>query len=362
VAARNNALEHALARSAASMSTAAAIASAASLDEIAASTEETLVLYDLASGLTGHVELGDVGDVISKHLRRIIPASDVVFYIYDSHTDHLVSAHAAGSHSSNLVGLRIPRGERLSGWVAANRQTILNADPVLDLGDIARSLKPRLRSCMSTPLVCGQELIGVLALYSADLDAFNEDHKRILEVVGRQVSQTVHNALSFERHRASDLRDRATGLPNVRHFERMFAAASANVLPEDKVSIVSVTIKHSSRHLSNASAVPDTVIETVAQAVRRALRGGDLLFRYASNELVVLLTQTDSATADLVAQRIKEATDADLSSQAEAEFSVSVALGVATAPVDGLSVHDLVEAARVRERASSDKGNTPSVH
>ena len=28
-------------------------------------------------------------------------------------------------------------GQRLSGWVAANRQTILNSDPMLDLGEIA---------------------------------------------------------------------------------------------------------------------------------------------------------------------------------------------------------------------------------
>ena len=90
-------------------------AAVASLDEIVASTEETLVLYDLAIGLTGHLELiGDVGDVIAKHLRRIVPASAVAFYIYDVNTDDLVSAHAVGTHVSNLLGLRIPRGERLS--------------------------------------------------------------------------------------------------------------------------------------------------------------------------------------------------------------------------------------------------------
>jgi diguanylate cyclase (GGDEF)-like protein len=216
---------------------------------------------------------------------------------------------------------------------------------------------------MSTPLVYGQELVGVLALYSVDVDAFNENHRRILEVVGRQVSQTVHNALSFERHRASDLRDRATGLPNVRHFERMFAAASTNVLPEDRVSVVSVTVKPESKQLSSGGlTITDRAIETVAQAVRRALRGGDLLFRYASNELVVLLTQTDAATADLVAERIREATAAELSSHTTSEFSVCVALGVATAPVDGLSVHDLVEAARARDRFTSGPGTLPSVH
>ena len=140
----------------------AQVTTTASLDEIAASTEETLVLYDLAIGLAGHVDLGDVGDVIAKHLRRIVPASVIVFYVYDAQTDDLVSMHAAGTHSSHLVGLRIPRGERLSGWVAANKQTIVNSDPVLDLGEVARMLRPRLRSCISTPLVSGQDLIGVL--------------------------------------------------------------------------------------------------------------------------------------------------------------------------------------------------------
>jgi diguanylate cyclase (GGDEF)-like protein len=323
-----------------------------SLEEIAASAEETLVLYDLAIGLTGHVELSDVGDVISKHLRRIVPASVIVFFVYDPHTDDLVSAHAVGSHSFHLIGLRIPRGERLSGWVAANKQTMVNADPVLDLGDVSRLLKPRLRSCMSTPLVYGQELIGVLTLYSVDPEAFTEDHKRVLDVVCRQVSQTVHHALSFERQRAIDLRDRTTGLPNARHFERMFAAASANILSEDKVSVVSVFLSQSgARHSISAHGVSDGAVETVATAARGCLRGGDILFRYAQNELVVLLTQTDAETAEGVAARIRAATAAALANYALYEHAIVITLGIATAPIDGLSVHDLVEVARTRGRS-----------
>jgi diguanylate cyclase (GGDEF)-like protein len=356
-----SAIERAFPSTASSHGNRAIGARASSLDEIAASTEETLVLYDLSLGLTGHVELGDVGDVISKHLRRILPASVVVFYVYDQHTDDLVSAHATGTHASHLIGLRIPRGERLSGWVAANKVTILNADPILDLGEVSRALRPRLRSCISTPLVRNQELVGVLSLYSVDSDAFNEDHKRILEVAGRQVSQTVHNALTFEHHRKSDLRDRATGLPNARHFERMFAAASANVFPDDKVSVVFVSVRSTNvRMPAQPQPVTDETIEAVASAVRAALRGGDLLFRYAPTELIVLLTQTDAGTAEQIAERIK-GNILDASGRAVAEHSVSVTVGVATGPADGLSVHNLVDIARERER-SSGTPPTGSIH
>ena len=121
------------------------------LNEISASTEEMLALYQLAQGLTAHLDVADAAELIAKHLRRVVPASTAVFYIYDSTSDELYVAHAAGEGASHFAGLRIPRGQRLTGWVAANRQSIVNSDPVLDLGDAARSLRPPLRSCLSAP-------------------------------------------------------------------------------------------------------------------------------------------------------------------------------------------------------------------
>ena len=110
----------------------------AGLSDIAASTEEMLVLYDLAQSLLGGLELADAADIISKHLRRIVPASTCVFFLYDIERDELVAAHASGDNAAHFVELRIPRGQRLTGWVAANKQSIVNSDPVLDLGESAR--------------------------------------------------------------------------------------------------------------------------------------------------------------------------------------------------------------------------------
>jgi diguanylate cyclase (GGDEF)-like protein/putative nucleotidyltransferase with HDIG domain len=333
----------------------------ARLDEIAASTEETLVLYDLATGLAGHMELGDVGDVIAKHIRRIVPASVVVFFVYDVGSDHLVSMHAVGHHASHLLGIRVPRGERLSGWVAANRQTIVNADPVLDLGEAARALRPRLRSCISTPLVAGKELIGVLSLYSVDVDSFNEEHKRILEIVGGQVSHTVRHALSFEQQRATDLRDTGTGLPNSRNLERMFAA-NAHSHPEDNVSVIFVTLRHGGRHGDKLAEISDRTVEAVASGLRKGLRVGDLLFRYNANELAILLSQTDAVTAGLVAERTRAALAAHLSAIHRESWPVNVYVGVATAPFDGASVNELVSAARNRENPLTASAQLPSIH
>ena len=99
-----------------------------------------LTLFDLARDLTSSMSLQDVGDVIAKHLRRLIPCSLCVFFVYDMESDDLVAAHASGDNAALVSGLRIGLGQRLSGWVAANRQSIRNSDPVLDLGEAARAI------------------------------------------------------------------------------------------------------------------------------------------------------------------------------------------------------------------------------
>jgi diguanylate cyclase (GGDEF)-like protein/putative nucleotidyltransferase with HDIG domain len=340
------------------------ISTGSGLDNIAASTEEMLVLYDLAQGLTGRVDLADAGDVISKHIRRILPASTCVFFVFDEASDELYVAHAAGENSAHFSGLRIPRGQRLTGWVAANRQTILNSDPVLDLGEVARSMQPRLRSCLSTPLLDDAQLVGVLTVYSTNRDAFSEDHRRIIEVVARQVTKTVTHAVAFEDRRTAAFTDQLTGLPNRQHLTRFIASEIAAGGASSEFAIVFVdldSLKAVNRRHGRAAG--DRALASVADAIRSVLRGADILFRYDSDEFVVLLTQTQTAAAREVAERMAAAIAAIGGRSNGSEGSVSATLTVASAPADGTSLDELVLAARGRDRMPPDSNSpTTSIH
>lgn len=315
------------------------------LDDISASTEEMLLLYELARSLSGRLDLADAGDVISKHLRRLVPATTCVFFLYDIQADDLTAAHAAGENSSHFAGLRIEMGQRLSGWVAANRQTIVNSDPMLDLGEIARALRPPLRSCLSTPLLGGKDLIGVLTVYSTHRDAFSEDHRRIVEVVARQVSETVRHSVSFRKEQTESLRDQLTGLPNRQHFERFVGSelATPSGLP---CSILLFAISQSPNRLASRGS-GQSVIGHIANAVRAGLRGADILFRYDVDRLVALLTQTDASTAEALGRRVS--TELTLiGSEEEASKGNPIRIGRATAPDDGTTLADLIRVAETR--------------
>ena len=99
-------------------------------------------------------------------------------------------------------------GERVTGWVAVNRQTISNSDATLDLGQAALVVIPRPRSAASTPVVGPQgELHGVLTAYSPIVDVFTHRHVYALEQLanafGQYLSKTRPKAsklVAFQRH------------------------------------------------------------------------------------------------------------------------------------------------------------------
>jgi putative nucleotidyltransferase with HDIG domain len=185
-------------------------------DDATSSSDELLTAYELARALAGQGDLGDAGDVIAQHLRLLIPSSLCVLYFYDRKTDELEARFVVGEGSPAVRGLRISLGQRLSGWVAANRQTISNSDARLDLAEAVESQSRTLTSCISTPLISEDELVGVLALYSSESSGFNDDHKRIIESVARQVA---HILQSFSELDSASRPDVLTGLPSLQRLK-----------------------------------------------------------------------------------------------------------------------------------------------
>ena len=82
---------------------------------------------------------------------------------------------------------RIPLGERLSGWVAAHTQTMVNSDARLDQDPQLAELHP-LRSALAAPVVQNDRVVAVLSFYAEEQDAFSPLHRHIAEAAAGCVS------------------------------------------------------------------------------------------------------------------------------------------------------------------------------
>jgi diguanylate cyclase (GGDEF)-like protein len=319
----------------------------ARLDDIAASADEMLTLYELARALAGNANLSTTGDVIMNHLRRLIPFAQSAIYLYDVQSDEVVARHAVGNVSASIKGLRIPLGERLSGWVAANRQIILNSDPVLDLGDAARSHEPRLRSCLSAPLLVEEQLVGVLSLYAAGAEAFNEEHRRVIGIVARQIAHTFKSTAEVEKTARPD---DVTGLPSLQQLERLVDAGANGRTPlSARITLLVIdVVRLGDINVTYGRKVGDEVLRHIVKHARGSLRVADILFRYADDEFVALLNEADVDTANSIANRIRENIRLNPFDAGDVKIPLGVHVTAFSTAAESRSFTDHVAAARVR--------------
>lgn len=317
------------------------------LDDIAASSEEMLTLFTLARELTGRLSVTDIVDVVLKHLRRMVPSSLSVLYLYEEDGGDLVASCVSGDNPEIAQSVRVPLGQRLSGWVGANRQSIRNSDPILDFGELARTMSPRLRSCLSTPMIVGDKLVGVLSLYSQGVNAFSEDHQRLVEIVARQVSPVLQRSVDYAASSVRAFRDPLTGLPNLHHLRQL--ADEQNQLAElpTPTSLIYIDINQvQAVSATHGRRIGDHALRQIVQQLRANLRAADVLFRLSGDEFAVLLLQTDRETASYIALRMQ--TSVQQISAGGAAQRINARLTVVSAPDDGSRIDTLADSARRR--------------
>ena len=124
---------------------------------------------------------------ISRYLETVAPGAVCVLYGHEVDQARPIFSHASlPEHECLLRDVSMPLGERLSGWVGANRRTMLNSDPALDLGDLAAAWCPRLHTCFSMPLIVNDTLLGVCSVYSPDPQGFSHRQAQTLTLLVRE--------------------------------------------------------------------------------------------------------------------------------------------------------------------------------
>jgi diguanylate cyclase (GGDEF)-like protein len=316
---------------------------------------EILTIYELGRSLANQdLPARDVAAVVGQHLQKLVDARLYAFFLCDHTANELATAYAVGDDATLVTDLRIPYGQRLSGWVAVNRGTIINSDPVLDLGDCARKVQPPLSNSLSVALTAAGELVGVLSLYSDR--KFTQDDARVVEVVARQLGPAFRVAVESDRRR-SLFTDSVTGLPSADYVRDLLGSEiSASIRGEQALSLLLIDVNGFKAVTVGFSGIrDDTFLVKLSNAIKLNLRSTDVLFRFAGDEFVVALPQTDLTTARRVSARITNTfrTDSELT-------SAGVAVGVATAPVDGGTLEELLVTARSRLQGrlpSADAGS-----
>jgi len=149
------------------------------IEVIAATTAEDREFSELRRELLKVDSIAAASDVLFQHLRRLMPALTFALYTPRVAHDQLDVIASAGVGASTIAALRVPVGDRISGWAFAHKQVVVNSDATLELGPVAKSLAEPLRYALVVPLLESGRATAVIAVFGSN--PFEKDHQRMLE-------------------------------------------------------------------------------------------------------------------------------------------------------------------------------------
>ncbi|HLV88901.1 MAG TPA: diguanylate cyclase [Candidatus Sulfotelmatobacter sp.] len=312
------------------------------LSSIAAARQEAQALFELSQDLGASLSLGETLSVFSIKLKPMVPYDAIAVYV--RREEELIPEYVNGDNYRLFSSLRIPLGQGLSGWVGQNRKPIINGNPSVEPGYLNDPSKfSTLRSALAVPLEGVSGVIGVLALYRAEPDAFTSDHLRILLAVSGKMALAIENALKYQQAENSATTDYLTGLPNARSLFLQLDRELARCKRDNTTLTVMVSDMDGFKQINDrfGHLEGNRVLRLFAQALKDSCREYDYVARMGGDEFVVVAPGLASDAA------IKKADQMGiLARQAGAEVCgeeiLSLSVGRAVFPDDGKDAEQLL--------------------
>jgi diguanylate cyclase (GGDEF)-like protein/putative nucleotidyltransferase with HDIG domain len=312
------------------------------LSSIASARQEAHTLFELSRDLGNSLSLDETLSLVSVRLRKLIPYDSIVTFVRNG--DLLLPEFVSGDNFRLLSSLEIPVGEGLCGWVALNSKPIINGNPAVEPGYVQDPRKnTELRSALAVPLEGVNGLVGVLALYRAEADAFTSDHLRVLQVITSKVALSIENSLKYRQAESSAASDYLTGLPNARalfiHLHRELARckrenSTVAVMVCDMDGFKQINDRYG--HLEG-----DKTLKLFAKLLREVCREYDCVARMGGDEFVIL---APNMTPDAVREKtmLLNALAQQSGRQVCGYDFLSLSIGAAFYPQDGADAEQLL--------------------
>jgi len=312
------------------------------LTSIAAARQEAQAMFELSQDLGVSLSLSETLSLLSMRLRKMIPYDSIAVFV--NRNGWLLPELVSGENFRMLSSLKIRVGEGLCGWVAENCKPIVNGNPQVEAGYIVDPEKhTTLQSAIAVPLEGLNGVVGVLAMYQANRDAFTPDHLRILLAVASKVALSVENALKYQLAESSATTDYLTGLPNARSLfvhlaqevtrcRRMKTSLAVMVCDIDGFK----QINDSFGHLEG-----DKLLREFTARLKEACRGYDYVARMGGDEFVITAPGLTPDAAVEKADRLNQAA-IEAGRQTCGRDIITLSVGTAFCPDDGFDVEKLL--------------------
>ncbi|MDX6225675.1 MAG: hypothetical protein QOE64_2051, partial [Frankiales bacterium] len=303
-------------------------------------------------------DLGRLGETLSSthDLTRILAvildtavetlraAAGAVFLTSTGEADLYLKVGRGLDGRGSTSTARLALGSGVIGTVAATARP-LRGQPGVDLSPAPG--EPTADDVIAVPLRASGRVIGVLALYDRASGAFTDEDLDSISTFAGQASVAVDNVLLHQEAQRLSVTDGLTGLSNYRAFQRQLAREVDRALRFQRPLALLLLDIDNFKQVNDGYGhqVGDEVLVELGRRLQHEVRDVDSVARYGGEELVVVLPETDSEGAALLAARVHEAIRGTPFAVGATTLAVTVSIGVSSLPDHGSTPAELIRAA-----------------
>ncbi|MBO8126664.1 MAG: diguanylate cyclase [Firmicutes bacterium] len=177
------------------------------------------------------------------------------------------------------------------------------------------------------------KVVGLLSVAGDKKRALRMDQSS-LELFGVHGTVVVENAWLYEQIRQLSITDGLTKVYNRRYIEeRLKEAIRLSRRHKASLSLVMMDVDHFKKvNDTYGHQAGDDVLKHLMEVCRTSTRATDILGRYGGEEFILVLPETDSQGAQIVAERIRAKVEAMPFPTCAGRIPITISLGLATFP------------------------------
>ncbi len=291
-------------------------------------------------------------DSAVRELYHLLDADACVLYLWNDQDQVLIPV--AGIHSESvytkeyidrMMAFRCPKGHGLTGAVMESGEPYISSDVSTDPRTTSMpGYGEGHKSSILAPLLLEGRRLGVVRLTRRGINQFTKDDLDLTLSFAGQAALMIEHGRVLQELASLSMTDALTGLFNARQFHRILereaSLAQRHQQPLSLVMIDSDSLKQMNDRLGHQTG--DLYLKQIAQVIRETIRRTDFAFRYAGDEFLLILPQTEPEMALTVAERIRQGVERMRLSPVVAG---TISLGVATLLIHATTPEGLLAAA-----------------
>jgi diguanylate cyclase (GGDEF)-like protein len=304
-------------------------------------------LFQIIKQISLTMELDPLLNLVIDSSMELSTASMAVLLLYDSENDLLTVHSMRGiSKEETETGILHFSESYLKGLLKTCKPVFLSEKEY----QVFPERNPYYKSVILSPIASSIGGYGlVITAKQADEDGdFSLDEVRSVSSLASEIAPAVRNSLLHNKTRELTIKDDLTDAYNRRFFEKYLHdeiekakkfQTTISLIFLDIDNLKEINEKHG--HLMGSK-----VLQEVAHRIILAVRGIDKVIRYGGDEFCIILPETDTSGACLVAERIKHTIANKPFLMAESlESHLTASFGIASFPQHASNKDEMIKKA-----------------